>query len=476
MKNILSLSLAVVFAMGLDIPSGRSQEDNLVVEGMIGSVSSNSKRNCASCHQGANDSESIVGDICPAMVHHSASQLATLSYLINDAQASRDAAAAVQSRAGDWIRKSQDQLSWAAKARSTASENPDQENANSKERYSISLAELEAAQNRHARALDVFQEAQAKEQQYKVYLTALQDALGNEALQSFALKALAQESARTADAQETASPYWIGVQCEPASEVLVRMEQHNGNLLIVKGGLKVNAVTVDSPAQAAGVQELDVILFMNDKPTNQIEELVAIIGENEEKPATLSVVRDHNALSLSVTPAKRPQANTAEGLYHLDLKLLHDANPSLLVRNYYGFLQPAPELPEGFEAQLRFVHGAKPVLTIQQQDRTWTVNDETLPQVPKAVQPFAQSVWQGIPQAEYEPATNKLNTNDRVTHLDLVPEFNVQRGLLQIQSVPVLSNLYTARAAVPIDDINAKLDQLQQQIKELRELVEGLKK
>ena len=477
MKSLLIPILAFVFFV-LTTGAGQSQEAKPLVLDAVGKISNDTKRNCAACHQVANEVDELVGDFCPAMVQQLANQMANLEAMIAEAQSSRAVANAAQSRAATWLRATQAQLSTAERVRVAEVAEQDLAKTEVDEHRSRALAAVKLAEGQHVQALAAYHAALAKHSQLNDYVVQLLDARGNAALQEYALKALDSFNDNAAGSQDEASLYWIGVQCEPAGEITVRIEPDSENMLTVKGGLRVNAVTAESPAQAAGVQELDVILFMNDKPTNQIEDLAAIVNENEENVATLSVVRDSSAIKLNVTPAKRPQANTEEANYHLNLKV---REMPLLLPQYYGVSgigAPMPELPDGFEATLRFNPGSQPEFTIRQGEQSWDVKHESISQIPEAAQPFARFVLQALVSAN--EGLNPVGVNGWC-HRWLYSQALDKYAFPMLNEVPVLAkrsrldlnSIFEQPATL---EINNKLDQVQEQLNDLRELIEAMKK
>ena len=478
MKNFLIPILAVVFFV-LDSSTGQTQEAKPLVLDVVGKISKETERNCAACHQDVKGVDEFVGDICPAMVQQSANQMANLEALIAKAQSSKAVANAAQSRAATWLRATQAQLSTAERERVAEVAEQDLAKAEVVERRAQALAAVNLAEGQHAQALAAYHAALAKKSQLNDYVVQLLDARGNEALQEFALKALIAYGDNATGSQDAASLYWIGVQCEPAGEITVRIEQHGGNMLTVKGGLRVNAVTAESPAQAAGVQELDVILFMNDKPINQIEDLAAVVNENAEKAATLSVVRDNNAISLSVTPALRPQSNVAEVNLELALDLQGAERQRLLLDQFYDESRaatPKPKLPDGFEATLRFTPETQLEFTIKQAEQSWVVNAESLAQVPADAQPFAAFVLQAFSQPSDESNSSTARNLRAWMGIDQAalssyPNYHAHA----LNYLPRSATTYTTPEPYS-REVNDKLDQVQKQLNELRDLIETMKK
>jgi len=94
--------------------------------------------------------------------------------------------------------------------------------------------------------------------------------------------------------------YRIGVSVSRADETL---RSQLG--LSDAAGLVVTGVDEESPAAAAGIQLHDVLLKFGGKPLASIEDLTAQVQEVAENPATMSLLRGGETLTLEVTPAKR---------------------------------------------------------------------------------------------------------------------------------------------------------------------------
>lgn len=100
------------------------------------------------------------------------------------------------------------------------------------------------------------------------------------------------------------SKYFIGVHCEPVDDA-TREELR----LAEKAGLQVIEVTPDSPAQKAGLQAGDVLLYANDTELGSREQLIDAVqkaGEANDELA-FSIVRDGKEEKVVVRPGQRPE-------------------------------------------------------------------------------------------------------------------------------------------------------------------------
>lgn len=70
-------------------------------------------------------------------------------------------------------------------------------------------------------------------------------------------------------------------------------------------GLLINRVSKDSPAERAGLKAGDVIVEINGKPVKRSFDLLRNLGDEKAGDATLTIVRDRNRQTVTVTPEKR---------------------------------------------------------------------------------------------------------------------------------------------------------------------------
>ncbi len=78
-------------------------------------------------------------------------------------------------------------------------------------------------------------------------------------------------------------------------------------LHIPRAGLLIDDVDLGGPAAKAGLESGDVLLKINEAPVNDFEDLDAIAsGLEDNKPATLSILRDSQIIKLSVIPEFSP--------------------------------------------------------------------------------------------------------------------------------------------------------------------------
>ena len=93
----------------------------------------------------------------------------------------------------------------------------------------------------------------------------------------------------------------IGVATQPLSKQLA---EYFG----VTEGILITSVTENSPAAKAGLKAGDVITAVDGEKVDSPGDVSRAINKKEEGPVTLTVVRDRNSRSVTVTPEKPPQS------------------------------------------------------------------------------------------------------------------------------------------------------------------------
>jgi len=67
-------------------------------------------------------------------------------------------------------------------------------------------------------------------------------------------------------------------------------------------GVRIAGVTKESPAEAAGLKKDDVVLSIDDQPTNFRERMMDYVGSRAGVPLTFHILRDGKELALKITP------------------------------------------------------------------------------------------------------------------------------------------------------------------------------
>jgi hypothetical protein len=103
--------------------------------------------------------------------------------------------------------------------------------------------------------------------------------------------------------------FMIGVHCSPVDEAL------RSHLQMDEGvGLIVRTVTEGSPANGAELQQHDILVYADDTELGTVADLTAVVenaGE-EDREITLTIVRQGNETTATVTPEERPENSRPE--------------------------------------------------------------------------------------------------------------------------------------------------------------------
>lgn len=262
------------------------------------------------------------------------------------------------------------------------------------------------------------------------------------------------------------SSHWLGIALMPIDEALKVQLKLDDRMM-------VQSVVPDSPAERAGVKKYDIVMKLGDRDIHSLEDLVKALADNKDKKTTLTVIREGEEKAISVQPEKRPEG---------DVTIQLDSDARRLEKSIEQWLQGKGGIwrPDG-SLHLRFFgpgfevgssekfpsglavtiekHGDKPAeITVKQGDRTWSVTEETLDELPDDIRPHVE----------------RLMGRHRGAWYDLVP-----RGKLQLQ--PDLRALEPQRIqprvvprveAVPRSD----LKKLRKEMEKLREEMNQLKK
>ena len=88
--------------------------------------------------------------------------------------------------------------------------------------------------------------------------------------------------------------------------VFVLIGMINGETVPANNDTTIDFIAEDSPAFEGGLNQGDVILYVNDTPVNTWDNFVAIIEENPNKELTVILERDDNEVQKSVTTGAVP--------------------------------------------------------------------------------------------------------------------------------------------------------------------------
>lgn len=243
------------------------------------------------------------------------------------------------------------------------------------------------------------------------------------------------------------SRFWLGVQCEPISEYQVKIA--GDNLITAKGGLKVNVVTSASPAEASQFQENDILTFFNQQPVNDLQQLTQAINENGSQRASISVVRQNQMIELTVVPQLRESSTDQQ-----------DDEPLLTATR---LLSRSTSLPPGYEASITLKAGQPVLVDIQKDKDLWQVDSETLDSLPADVKSFAALAIEKGNGLMLESAANAESIYGQWRMV--TPTYNPS-------STPLQWHIGTEAQGPTTDQ---RLDKIEKQIQELREIIQSLK-
>lgn len=142
--------------------------------------------------------------------------------------------------------------------------------------------------------------------------------------------------------------FMIGVNCEPVSETLsAQLQLESGT------GLVVSYVGPDSPAEAAGVQMHDILMFADDRQLEKQLDLIESIqtAGKEKNKIQLTVIRVGKEIEIEVSPIERP-AMTVDVTPGMPQKLQVIPDLNLDRRNFnFKFKQMGPGVIIGDDMQ-----------------------------------------------------------------------------------------------------------------------------
>ena len=118
-------------------------------------------------------------------------------------------------------------------------------------------------------------------------------------------KVLVNDTAPGAARVLPAAKKWLGVACEPVTDVLrAHVDLPEGT------GLVVQQVVPDSPAEAAGLQQHDILMQAGGNKLTSVEDLISALNDAGEVELSLVWLRKGDRLTKSVKPAERPASVT----------------------------------------------------------------------------------------------------------------------------------------------------------------------
>jgi regulator of sigma E protease len=99
--------------------------------------------------------------------------------------------------------------------------------------------------------------------------------------------------------------------------------------------IKIDAITVDSPAQHAGIQNGDILLAINGENVSEVDDAIAIIQANLDKPVELLMDRNGERIKITVTPLS--SRKKSEGALGVGLNtVVYSTRPATLQESISG--------------------------------------------------------------------------------------------------------------------------------------------
>ncbi len=270
------------------------------------------------------------------------------------------------------------------------------------------------------------------------------------------------------EGEQFASPYWIGVICNPADESL------RAQLKLDKKGLVIVEVMPDSPASSAGLAPHDVLIKAGELTLTEGGDLVKAVEEVKEGELKIMLLRGGDPLDVVVKPASRPgeqkkffEWSTPYGdEVRKKIEMAFEAAPGRRARMRFihpGMLLPhalSGDLPDGMSVSIT-KSGSEPAkIVVKRSDESWEVTEDTLDKLPedvrKVIVPFSARA-RAMRIAPPQVAVRKVEA----------PQAPFPPGV--------------ARSRIPprgpeMEKLSQQVAELNEQIAELRKAIEALKK
>ena len=93
--------------------------------------------------------------------------------------------------------------------------------------------------------------------------------------------------------------YWLGIMLAPVGDTLKSQ-------LDIEGGVAVEKVIDDSPADTAGLQRHDVVTKLGERDVTSIKDLLEAVRENKDQENTVTVLRKGRTRTLQIQPTEAP--------------------------------------------------------------------------------------------------------------------------------------------------------------------------
>jgi len=208
-------------------------------------------------------------------------------------------------------------------------------------------------------------------------------------------------------AAEEVSPYWIGVQLEPPTEIL---RQH----LNLEGGMVAVHVFEGSPAEKAGLKANDILLKAGDISIKEPGDLLKSVGIAKGNEITLVVLCRGKETTIKVTPTKRPQEENVRAVREAEAEQKEAVQKLESALNLYkkksasggdapavdvvrvrpgvvgGYAATPADLPKGVTVTIT-KEGTKPAkITIKKDGKEFETTEDKVGQLPEEIRGYVQ--------------------------------------------------------------------------------------
>lgn len=195
----------------------------------------------------------------------------------------------------------------------------------------------------------------------------------------------AASSKAAADAEPAKERVMIGVACEEAPQLLRK------HLKLDNAGLVVLAVSDNSPAADAKIEPDDVLVSLNERQLQTIEQLMEVVSTLDGQPARLQIIRSGSPLEITVTPRKMTVPDLAPATEESDATALNA--PRLPGRNQrFNRLFPGVIIDEQFPADPAAMERMLKKLSSLVREESQHTPDEQLQQLREEIQQLRREV------------------------------------------------------------------------------------
>lgn len=227
-------------------------------------------------------------------------------------------------------------------------------------------------------------------------------------------------SADLREQRAAVSSYYIGLGAVPVDPAL------RAHVDLPEGvGLLVEEVFEGSPSEEAGFRQYDIVVSAAGREVSNVSDLVDVVDEHggeDPRSFDLEVIRHGKAMSLTVTPAPRPEVPQGERLRSGFRGRLGDRLESFRMRPGIGPFDsgfPAPfnlgQVPGGVSITVDRQGDAPPKITVKRGGESWVIegdDPEALEQLPEDLRPMVEGMLQqpdgempmmeGLPEGMFE--------------------------------------------------------------------------